>query len=219
MTGVRKKGRNLRGLTPKEKRVFEFVRAKLESSDVAPSFEEIQQAFGFASVNSVQQYIQQLKDKGYLKYPGGNLKRAMTLAASHRLSPPPVNVQDNVITVPFVGMVAAGRPIEAVEQAEEIEVPVSLLRGLNCFALKVQGDSMIEDHICDGDTILVKQQKIAENGQTVVALVNNEATVKVFYKRDNGIELVPRNASLKPLYIKEGNCEIQGIVVGIIRKV
>ncbi len=225
MSKVQKRHLFRRGLTPKEKKVFDFIQVKLDASDVAPTFEEIRDAFGFASINSVQQYIRQLIQKDYLRHPGGNLKRAVTLAASYRSSPPGLNKQavtndfENIIKVPFLGNVAAGKPIEAIEQNEEIDVPASLVRGLNCFALKVQGDSMIEDCICDGDTILVKKQNVAENGQTVVALVNNEATVKVFYRRQDCIELVPRNQTMKPIIVKGEDCEIQGIVTGIIRKV
>ncbi len=219
LPGAKHRAKQRLGLTPKEKKIFEFIREMIQKKEVAPTFEEIQKAFGFASINSVQQYLQQLRRKGYLRHPGGNLKRAVTVAASGPPLPPMLGGGENIIRVPFLGAVAAGRPIEAIEQQEEIEVPVSLLRSLNCFALKVQGNSMIEDHICDGDTILVRKQNTAENGQTVVALINNEATVKVFYRRENEVELLPRNAELKPIYIKEGDCEIQGIVVGIIRKV
>jgi len=208
-------------LTPKEQKVFEFIKKDLERSQIAPSFEEIQRAFGFASINSVQQYIRQLVRKGVLVHPGGNQKRAVALAAkadpsSHHGSPQ----DEDVVRLPFVGLVAAGRPIEAIEEAETLDVPKSLLRQSgDHFALRVQGNSMIEDHICDGDVVLVRQQRHAENGETAVVLVNNEATVKKFYRRPDSIELVPANSEMSPIYIKEGDCEIQGIVTGIIRKI
>lgn len=207
-------------LTPKEKKVFEFIQSRIRATDVAPTFQEIQAAMGFASINSVQQFVRQLVKKGVLVHPGGNQKRALTLAArSERPSPPVTVLEEEVARVPFAGLVAAGKPIEAIEQQEEIEVPQSLLRGGESFALRVQGNSMIEDHICDGDIILVRKQRTAENGQTVVALVENEATVKRFRRRPDGVELIPANSEMKPILIKEGNCEIQGIVTGVIRKV
>lgn len=205
-------------MTLKERKIFEFIRVKLEGEAIAPSYEEIQQAFGFASINSVQQYLKQLVQKGFLRHPGGNLKRAVTLATRYTPFPLRKNEQ-SVVRVPFAGRVAAGKPIEAIEMAEELDVPVPLTRGPNCFALKVQGNSMIDAHICDKDILLVRKQKNAENGEVVVALVNNEATVKKFYKRNNFIELVPCNEALESIKIKEEDCEIQGIVTGIIRKV
>jgi len=208
-------------LTPKEQKIFEFIKKALEGTQIAPSFEEIQQAFGFASINSVQQYIRQLVRKGVLAHPGGNQKRAVSLSAKvDRSSPLGSPLDEEVVRLPFVGLVAAGRPIEAIEEAEELEVPKSLLRQSgDHFALRVQGNSMVEDHICDGDVILVRKQRHAENGETAVVLVNNEATVKKFYRWPDSIELIPANSEMSPIHIKEGDCEIQGIVTGIIRKI
>lgn len=208
-----------RGLTPKEKKIFDFIRAKLEGEGVAPTYEEVRLAFGFASINSVQQYLKQLVEKGFLRHPGGNLKRAVTLAAGYRSAPPVRSISGNIIRVRFAGRVAAGSPIEAIEQLEELDVPGELTRGPDCFALKVVGDSMIEAHICDGDTVLVRKQKTAENGQIAVVVVNNEATVKKFYKRNGFVELVPCNETLESIKVKEADCEIQGIVTGVIRKI
>jgi repressor LexA len=123
-------------------------------------------------------------------------------------------------TIPLLGTVAAGKPIEPIEGTEKIEVPQSLLSSGENFALRVHGDSMIDDGIRDGDVVIVKRQATAESGQTVVALVNGEATVKRFYKKGSRVELRPANPALKPLLLNEevGALEIRGVVIGLIRK-
>ena len=121
------------------------------------------------------------------------------------------------VSIPLLGYVAAGRPIEAVELPDQMDVPQGLLRSGECFALRVKGDSMIEDGIHDGDTILVKKQEVAENGQTVVALVDGEATVKKFYLRGDKVELRPANAAMKPMVVDAEAVQIRGIVIGLIR--
>jgi len=122
------------------------------------------------------------------------------------------------VTLPLLGLVAAGSPIEAVEVPDRVEVPESLLRGGECFALRVRGDSMIEDGIHDGDIILVKKQETAETGQTVVALIEGEATVKKFYRRGKQVELRPANPEMKPITVAADKVKIQGVVIGLMRK-
>lgn len=121
------------------------------------------------------------------------------------------------VSVPLLGYVAAGRPIEAVELPDQVDVPEGFLRGGECFALRVKGDSMIEEGIHDGDTILVRKQEVAENGQTVVTLVDGEATVKKFYLRDGVVELRPANAAMKPIVVDAEAVRIRGIVIGLVR--
>jgi repressor LexA len=122
--------------------------------------------------------------------------------------------------IPLLGTVAAGKPIEPVEQAEKIEIPRSLLGSGENFALKVRGDSMIDDGIRDGDVVIVRRQAMAENGDTVVAVVDGEATVKRFYRKGDRVELRPANPALAPLFLDAsvGTLEIRGVVVGLIRK-
>jgi repressor LexA len=121
------------------------------------------------------------------------------------------------VSVPLLGMVAAGEPIEAVEIPDNVDVPQSLLRGGECFALRVKGDSMIEEGIHDGDIILVRKQERAENGQTVVALIDNEATVKKFYRKGKSIELRAANPDMEPIMIEADKLEIKGVVIGLLR--
>lgn len=120
--------------------------------------------------------------------------------------------------IPMAGTVAAGSPIEPVPQSELIEVPVSMLRGVNTFALRVKGESMKDDGILPGDIVVVHKQETAQNGQTVVALVNHEATIKTYYKKDTHIELHPANAAMQPILVQPSDTfHIEGVVIGVIR--
>ena len=120
--------------------------------------------------------------------------------------------------IPMAGTVAAGSPIEPVPQSELIEVPVSMLRGVNTFALRVKGESMKDDGILPGDIVVVHKQETAQNGQTEVALVNHEATIKTYYKKDTHIELHPANAAMQPILVQPlDTFHIEGVVIGVIR--
>ena len=124
------------------------------------------------------------------------------------------------LAIPFMGTVAAGDPLEPIEGSDRLKVPRILLSGRDNFALRVRGDSMIADGLRDGDIVVVKRQPTAENGQTVVAVVNGEATIKRFYRTEGRVELRPANPLLKPIFLDEGSgeLEIRGIVIGLIRK-
>ena len=120
--------------------------------------------------------------------------------------------------IPMAGMVAAGSPIEPVQQSELIDVPPSMLQGGNTFALRVKGESMKDDGILPGDLVVVRKQETARNGQTVVALVNSDATIKTYFKKDAHIELHPANAAMKPIIVKPSDTfHIEGILIGVIR--
>jgi len=198
----------MNNLTPKQKQVYEFIRTYFEDRGHAPSYEEIRDGLGLRAVSTVHKHLKYLEKKGFLNSPWGNGKRVLRLTGW----------AGRAVTLPLLGTVAAGDPIEALEVPEEIEVPQSLLRGGECFALRVRGDSMIEDGIHDGDLILVKRQPTAENGQTVVAVIDNEAaTVKKFHRRGNTVELRPANAALKPLHFPSSRVQIRGVLIGLVR--
>jgi repressor LexA len=197
-------------LTPKQRIVFTFIRDYIKTHQTSPTYDEIRRAGRFASFNSVQKHLKTLVGKGYLKTPWGNRKRALELA-----EPPD---RAGVATLPLLGRVAAGRPIEAIAQPETVEVPEMLLRGQDNFALRVVGDSMVDEGIHDGDIVIVKRQRDAQNGQTVVALIGDDATVKQFHRRGGRIELRPANARMAPIVVEESDVQIQGIVIGLIRK-
>lgn len=230
-------------LTPKEKAVLEFIEEHLLSSGISPSYQEIKEHFGLASFNSVQNYLKQLTNKGYIHNPQ-NQKRAIqvlhsasavqeqlqsksvsTTTGSHRQKL--LQARDEILSLPLLGKVAAGQPIEAIKHDEFVDVPPSMVKNpTKSFALKVQGDSMIEDGIFDEDIILVQKQNSANNGDIIVATVDNEATVKRFYVRprpDSGssekmVELRPSNSTMKSMWYSPDEVEIRGILVGLIRK-
>ncbi|MDA8308112.1 MAG: transcriptional repressor LexA [Deltaproteobacteria bacterium] len=195
------------GLTPAQDRVYRFVKGYIDQHGHAPSYEEIRTNLGFKSLNAVSKHLKQIEDRGYLRIPWKNRKRAMEV----------VSLQIGGGSVPFLGVVAAGTPIEPVEVHESIEVPDNFLgKGAN-FALLVKGDSMIDDGIRDGDILIVTRQPQAENGQTVVALVNGESTVKKFYRLGKEIELRPANEMMKPIRAAADEVEVVGVVMGLLR--
>lgn len=213
-------------LTPKEKSVLEFIENYMGDQGYAPSFVEIQKHFGFASLNSVQNYLRQLEAKNYIHKPSGNQKRALQLkhtaqSLPNHLKEISTRLAPN-ITIPLLGYVAAGAPIEHVKHDEFIDIPVSMLkRPEETYALLVQGDSMIEDGIHDGDTILVQRQHVAQDGDIVVAVVHNEATVKrLFHPKKKGgpLELRPANSNMDSFWYDPKEVDIRGCVVGLIRK-
>jgi repressor LexA len=220
-------------LTEKEKAVLEFVEQSLVERGISPSYQEIRDHFGFASFNSVQNYLKQLQNKGYILIPP-HQKRAIQILKSaeaaqvqvrstreQALKALPVEKESSETSVPLLGKVAAGRPLEAMSYDEFVEVPRSMLRNPDkTFALRVVGQSMIEDGILDGDLILIQKQANASNGEIVVATVDNESTVKRFYLRGQTrqIELRPANSEMKPMFFSPEQVEIKGVVVGLIRK-
>ena len=196
-------------LTEKQKAFLGYISRYGEDWGRSPSFEEICSHFGFTSYNTVTTYLKTLERKGYIRLPRKkNQKRAIEV-----ISP----VETRRLEFPLLGRVAAGRPIEAVEEIDVIEIPPSMIGKGDHFVLQVKGDSMKEDGILDGDFVVVRKQATADNGQTVVALINNEATVKKYYQREGHIELRPAHADMDPLIINEGDLRIEGRVVGIMR--
>jgi repressor LexA len=197
-------------LTEKQKEFLGFVSKYIRDWSRPPSFEEICSHFGFHSYNTVTSYLKTLERKGYVRLPERkNLKRSIEV-----ISP----VETRRFEFPLLGRVAAGKPIEAVETVDVIEVPPSMIGQGDHFVLQVKGDSMQEDGILDGDFIIVRKQPAAQNGETVVALINNEATVKKYYRRDEGVELRPAHSGMAPIFVQQGDLRIQGKVVGVMRQ-
>ena len=197
-------------LTEKQKEFLGFISEYIHDWNKPPSFEEICSHFGFTSYNTVTTYLKTLERKGYVRLPARkNLKRALEV-----ISP----VETRRFEFPLLGRVAAGKPIEAVETVDVIEVPPSMVGQGDHFVLQVKGDSMQEDGILDGDFIIVRKQPAAENGETVVALINNEATVKKYYRREETVELRPAHSGMAPILVHQGDLQIQGKVVGVMRQ-
>lgn len=200
---------NTMKLTDKQKGVLAYISRYRESWGTAPSFDEIRAHFGFGSYNTVTTYLKILERKGYIRLPKEkNRKRAIEV-----ISP----VETRRFEFPLLGRVAAGRPIEAIEDRRVVEIPPSMAGDAECFVLQVTGTSMEEDGILDGDLVVVRRQSVAQNGDIVVALINNEATVKRYYRRNRHIELRPAHAGMESIRIKEGDLCIEGKVVGVMR--
>jgi len=195
-------------LTPKQKRLLDFLQTYTLAKGYPPTQREIARHFRLKSLGSVQDYLKSLEQKGYLnKHSHGH--RSIQL---HELG-------TESVRLPLLGKVAAGRPIEAIEMQERIDVPKSLLRGGDNFVLNVQGESMIEDGIYDGDFVIVRRQPTAERGQTIVAMVDGEATVKKFYVQGDRVELRPANHKLQSIWVGHGQgFQILGVVVGLMRR-
>jgi repressor LexA len=195
-------------LTPKQKAVFDFIVSFTEREGYAPSQQEIARAFGFSSLGTVQNYLVRLEREGVLR-KDWNARRGLQVRAA---------VAKNSLELPLAGTVAAGRPIEAVSTPDTIEVPASMVGSGENFVLRVKGDSMVGDGILDGDFVVVRKQPQAQTGQTVVALIRGEATVKRLVRRGERIELHPANPAMEPLVIEgEEDFRIEGVVVGLIR--
>jgi len=195
-------------LTKRRKEVLDFMKVYLKKNGYSPSLQEIQKKMKLASVSTAHFHVSKLQEGGYITKETG---KARGIEASNIGS---------MVRIPLLGYIAAGQPIEAIENRETIAIPANRVpRTSNLFALTVQGDSMIEENIHDGDVIVVKQQNTAKNGETVVALIDNEfATVKKFYREHQHIRLQPANDSFEPITIgQHQDLKIQGVVVDVIR--
>lgn len=193
-------------LTKKQKKVIDFIQEYSKKHGFSPSHDEIRKHFRLSSVSTVNHYMKILEEKGYIKRKK-NAARSVYVGQE----------ENGMISIPFKGYIAAGKPIEAISQDETITVPKNLVSSKGeHFALGVKGDSMIEEGIFDGDTVIIKKQNSIENGETAVALINgNEVTLKKIYREKTRIRLQPANPKLKPLYVKE--VVIQGKVVSVYR--
>lgn len=196
-------------LTPKQKDFLAYLSSYIQQWRRSPSFDEICSHFGFRSYNTVATYLKALEQKGYIRLPREkNRKRAIEV-----ISP----VETGRFELPLLGVVAAGKPIEAVEDLRAVEVPPSMTGSGDYFVLEVKGDSMKEDGILDGDLVVIRKQATAENGETVVALINNETTVKKYYRREDHVELRPAHTGMDPIRVEGDDLHIEGKVVGVVR--
>lgn len=198
-------------LTKKQKEILDFVRDFSEEHGYAPSFEEIADGFGYGSLATVHEHLENLRAKGYIR-KAFNESRSLELVQTE--------LRTEAVSLPLMGNVAAGAPIEAVHQQEAVNVPEDMLGRGDHYVLRVNGDSMIEEQIRDGDYLVVRHRETAENGDMVVALVDQEsATVKKFYRETDGrIRLQPANATMQPMYFGPDRVQVQGIVMGVMRR-
>lgn len=223
---------SLRPLTHRQRQVLEFIRDRVNETHCPPTVREICDHFDIRSTNGVRVILEALEKKGHLKR-SPRLSRGLTVvedgtpstsaeASSSSSSSALTASDEEFFRIPLLGRVAAGQPILAVENAEEtLTIPKSLLSVPNAFALKVQGESMQEIGIMDGDIVFARPQSTANNGETIVALVGDEATVKDYYPERHRIRLQPRNATMEPIWIssRSPDFRILGKVVGVFRSV
>ena len=208
-------------ITKRQRQVYDYISNFVQSHGYSPSFEEIGQGMGLSSLATVHKHISNLEKKGLLRRdynrsrsidvlaPRGRMKQAMgVLAGSGNVG----------VSLPLVGRIAAGRPVEALQNPETISL-ADITRSRDVFVLEVRGDSMQDEAILDGDYVLVEKTKIARNGEIVVALVGgSDTTLKRIYKEGERVRLQPSNATMQPIYVPADSVEIQGRVIGVLRK-
>jgi repressor LexA len=199
-------------LTRRQKQILDYLESYIGEQGYAPSFEEIASNFSFSSLATVHEHLSNLERRGYIR-------RAHNESRAIEVIPRPG--QTGAMELPLLGQVAAGAPIEAVTTPETISVPNDLIpqRG-SSYVLRVRGESMIDEHIADGDFVVVHSRESAQNGEMVVAMVEGtSATVKRFYREPGGwIRLQPANDAVPPIRAHEDDILIQGVIVGVIRK-
>ena len=197
-------------LTRRQREIYDYICSFVASNGYSPSLEEIGAHFKLSSVATVHKHVQHLVDKRFLR-------KAWNRSRSVEPVPPP---SSGTVSLPLLGYVAAGTPIEAIEVEETLDVPSGLVpRRAQTFALRVRGDSMIEEQIRDGDTVLVESRNEARNGETVVALIRGEeATLKKFYRKGSTVRLQPANAAMEDIVVPAKDLEIRGVVCGLLRQ-
>jgi repressor LexA len=197
-------------LTKRQKQIIDYVNGYIGEQGYAPTLQEIGDFFGLSSLATVHKHLKNLERKGYIRRQW-NHSRALEVitgggaASAHTLS--------------LLGTVAAGVPIEAVENPETIAVPEEFIRRQPTFCLRVRGDSMVDEGIRDGDYIIVEGRETANEGETVVALIDGQATVKKFFRAGDGrIRLEPANATMGPIFVPQEDLTVRGVVVGLMRR-
>jgi repressor LexA len=196
-------------LTRRQREIYDYICSFVASNGYSPSLEEIGAHFNLSSVATVHKHVQHLVDKRFLR-KAWNRSRSIE---------PVESPSSGTVSLPLLGFVAAGTPIEAIEVEETLEVPSDLVpRRGRSFALRVRGNSMIEEQIRDGDTVIVESRSEARNGETVVALIRGEeATLKKFYRRGSTVRLQPANAAMQDIVVPAEDLEVRGVVCGLVR--
>ena len=208
-------------LNKRERAILKFIEKQINEKGYPPSVREIGKAVGLSSTATVHGYLAKLTKKGYIKKEDqkGRTLRVLKggLSENEKSSPKPVYNGRELVDVPVIGKITAGAPILAVENVTDtFPIPIDFVGNSESFMLTVRGESMIEAGILDGDYILVKRQNSARNGQIVVALIEDEETVKTFYKEKDYIRLQPENSTMDPIIVPD--CKILGVVGGVFRK-
>ena len=197
-------------LTKRQREILDYLNDFIQQHGYAPSLEEIGRRFGLSSLATVHKHLTNLQEKGFIKR-AWNRSRSVELV--------PTRAGGRALELPLLGYVAARAPIEAVTGTETIAVPEDLVGKRDTYVLRVKGDSMIDEQIRDGDYVVVEDRKTATNGEMVIALLGGaDVTLKKFYKDNGRIRLQPANPAIQPLIIPADQVQIQGVVVGVMRK-
>jgi repressor LexA len=201
-----------KNLSPRQRRILEYINHHIEEKGYPPTVREIGESVGLRSSSTVHGHLKALEASGHILRDAA-LTRAIRVPDTEAL----VTRIRNLVSLPLLGKVAAGQPIFAEENVEDrFTLPSDWVSGDNCFMLRVKGDSMVEDGILDGDLVIVRQQNTADNGETVVGLIGDEATVKRFYRESGHIRLQPANSAMSPIFADD--VTILGRVVGVVRR-
>lgn len=197
-------------LTKRQREILDYLGEFIQQHGYAPSLEEIGRRFSLSSLATVHKHLTNLQEKGFIRR-SWNRSRSVELV--------PSRVGGRALELPLLGYVAAGVPIEAIASNEAIAVPEDLVGKRDTYVLKVRGDSMIDEQIRDGDFVIVEDRKTAENGEMVIALLEgSDVTLKKFFRDDGRVRLQPANPAMQPLLVSADQVQIQGVVVGVMRK-
>ena len=198
-------------VTRRQKEILDFLGRHIERKGYAPTIEEIGEHFGLTSLATVHKHLTNLQEKGLIKREW-NRSRALELV--------PTEVKVQAVELPLLGRVAAGSPIEVITGTETIFVPEDMVGRKETYVLQVKGDSMIDEQIRDGDYVIVESRKTARDGEMVIALLEGEkATLKKMYREGGGkVRLQPANARLKPIFVDQDDLQVQGVVIGVLRR-
>ena len=197
-------------LTKRQREILDYLQDFIQQHGYAPSLEEIGRRFGLSSLATVHKHLTNLQEKGFIK-------RAWNRSRSVEMIP--TNSGGRAVELPLLGYVAAGAPIEAVATSETIAVPEDLVGRRDTYVLRVRGNSMIDEQICDGDFVIVEDRKSAQNGETVVALLSgSDVTLKKLYRENGRVRLQPANPTMQPIFVEPDQVQVQGVVVGVMRK-
>lgn len=197
-------------LTKRQREILDYLQEFIQQQGYAPSLEEIGRRFNLSSLATVHKHLTNLQEKGFIRR-SWNRSRSVELLSAR--------VGQRALELPLLGIVAAGLPIEAVTTTETIAVPEDLAGRRETYVLKVKGDSMIDEQIRDGDFVIVEDRHTAENGEMVIALISGtDVTLKKFYRENGRVRLQPANPAMQPMLFDPTQVQVQGVVVGMMRK-
>jgi repressor LexA len=206
----RLEGHDVLPLTKRQREILDYLQDFIQQHGYAPSLEEIGRRFGLSSLATVHKHLTNLQEKGFIK-------RAWNRSRSVEMIP--ATSGGRSVALPLLGYVAAGAPIEAIASSETIAVPEEMLGRRDTYVLRVRGNSMIDEQICDGDWVIIEDRKTAQNGETVVALLSgSDVTLKKLYRENGRVRLQPANPTMQPIFVEADQVQVQGVVVGVMRK-